>query len=1118
MSEQFRSRFTPAAFEDFMAGRETQFTKDYPFFHLHLPGVPEAGKDFSREALSLCPDLEAFLAEPPQPGEEGMSPVELKRSRKERHGRLYHRYLTDLHYKALYDDRFYLNIEANGRLWPAGFLLGHIWSRTADGPTEAEVMVINKAPVREDLETGCNLSGSAGKLFQEAVEEVRLTGWDRWYVTNACRFVSPLAHKTDVPQAWLADCRLLLYQEMRIVKPKFILLLGSEALGMVLGKGKNYKGTNGQVHEILLDMPNGAPPHPVKVVTCLNPGAVVHDPSKRDDLLKALAYFRDVYSGDSVAIAAREEDKEYIYCESVEELARVARRMKEERRTEFAIDCEFDGHTPIDGKLHTVQFSWAPKKACVANLRNTQGRITFGGGIENAGKVLADIFRGPEKRIIGHYFNADLWWLKEIGLRFLEDQFEAPADDPDPDGVTRLFGWQKLATSGGFDTMLAAHAHEETCDMGLKELALKHTTIGNYEVDLDAWKKLHASELGITLKQLPGFGACPREILLPYAACDADATFRLYQVYNLGVPGKFEALLDRDRFGRSSRVPFWISMQACLAFYEMHETGVHINRQNAEELRLFYCEVRARLLEELRGPEHLNWPGFNPDSVIECREFLFGEDYNGKIDKSTGRNVRVRPPGALTLNLLPYKSTGKRPKLWDWVRARNKEAEFAAAADKETLEIYKFKHPSIEKLLHLRYISTVVKMVLQPPEMDNGEIVYDDDGEIMYEKGLLSYVQSTGTAHTNFSQTKDTGRASSWQPPLQNISKKREPDYRKICGASYKFPLRSILEAPPGWAYVSADYTGAELLGMAIQSGEKNMIDHCRRALLADKGYSEDGLRCSHGPDGGPDKKCAFCVYPHPDYYDIHANVAVKAFRPTYPDGRPCREGRLARFDLGAAKLSHYRDAAKPVDFGYAYGMTADAAYRKAREGGADVTLDDSQALLDGLEALYPCLPPYYAGLAQRSREPGHVTNCYGRRRRTHYTDDPKTIGDIERKFKNFPIQSLVADAVSLAMGNFRRYRREHPHLKYRLSLQIHDDIVALVPIPQISEFYHKVIPACMTDRVDVWPTDFDGNRRPDPQAPYHLVPDRHVYLRWGMDITKAEAEAKGIPLEFAKQ
>lgn len=1115
MTEKFRAAFSDFGLREHLAGRPSELARRFPFYPLDSPGMPKAGKDFVSQAQILAGDPDDYA---PERGD--MSARDYKRVCKAAYEEAVSVHLNRLYYRALYDDDFTLTIDVSGRPRTAAFILGHQWEFEADGPRPSRVMVVGKIPGREEANERRNFYGPTSQLFREALDESGIEGYDSWYVTNAGRFPSPVTHKTDVPAAWIADCLPLLHQELRLVKPEYLLLLGTEAITAVMGKGNSYKSTNGRVHDFDVPLHGKGEPeryHRTQIVTCVHPAAVAHDPTKRDDLYKALRYFRAVLDGTLASAGDPEAEREHIFCHSAEDLHVVANRLGAEKHKVFALDTEFDGDAPQDGQLHTIQFSWAAKKACVVNLRDEKGNFTFGGGPAAARRILTRILKGRDKRMVFHYAPADLWWLKHFGLGFVQDQFETPVDDPDPDGVERLFGWQKLKTEGGFDTILAAHAVEETSELGLKEQAVKYTTAGNYEVDLDRWKKLRAKELKCGPSELPGFGACPRNILLPYAAYDADTTFRLFQLYNFG-GGRRTPLLDKDRFGYPSRIPFHISMRACLAFYEMHETGVLIDVQRAEQLYDLYAEVRDTLVDQLRSADNgLAWPEFNPSSVIHCREFLFGERYSGKIDKTTGEAVAVRPEGAVSLGLLPYKSTGKRPKLWDWVRARNKEDEYAASADKETLEVYKHLHPTVQKLLDIRYIQQILRSVLQPPEMrkmDDGRFDFelDEFGNRIYTRGLLSYRQKSGKVHTNFSQTKDTGRASSWSPPLQNISKKREPDYKRIVGVDkYKHTLRSMMVAPPGWAIVSADYTGAELDGMAIQAGSASMHSHCLRSLLATKGYDEDGNECSH------EKGCKACVYPHPDYYDIHANVAVKAFQPKYPDGRPCREGRLARYDLKAAGLEHYRDAAKPVDFGYAYGMTADAAYRRAREGGANVTKDDSQALLDGLEALYPELPVYYAEAAERSRDPMWMVNCYGRRRRTYFTDDQKALGEVERQFKNFPIQSLVADAVSTAMANFRDYRNRKPHLRYRLMLQIHDDICLLVPVDQVEEVYDEVIPYCMTEAVDIWPCRLDGSLKDDPEAPYHLTPDRHVYLRWSEDITKEQALAAGLPLRFAK-
>ena len=78
----------------------------------------------------------------------------------------------------------------------------------------------------------------------------------------------------------------------------------------------------------------------------------------------------------------------------------------------------------------------------------------------------------------------------------------------------------------------------------------------------------------------------------------------------------------------------------------------------------------------------------------------------------------------------------------------------------------------------------------------------------------------------------------------------KKNDHGKWVGGKYKYKLRSILTAPHGHVLIESDYIGAELFGMAMMSGDLTMIDHCRRNQLSEA---------------------------HPQFYDIHSNVAVFA-------------------------------------------------------------------------------------------------------------------------------------------------------------------------------------------------------------------------------------------------
>jgi hypothetical protein len=129
---------------------------------------------------------------------------------------------------------------------------------------------------------------------------------------------------------------------------------------------------------------------------------------------------------------------------------------------------------------------------------------------------------------------------------------------------------------------------------------------------------------------------------------------------------------------------------------------------------------------------------------------------------------------------------------------------------------------------------------------------------------------------------------------------------------------------------------------------------------------------------------------------------------------------------------------------------------------------------------------------------------------------DQRVAGEQQRQAMNFPIQSLVADAVSRALDHLYT-RREGYGLHYRIALQIHDAVILEVPVEEAEIVYDKVIPECMTDLVPIYPTDLNGVPIAD-RGPYYLSTDREVALRWGEKLTDPEeARRRGVPARFVK-
>ena len=415
------------------------------------------------------------------------------------------------------------------------------------------------------------------------------------------------------------------------------------------------------------------------------------------------------------------------------------------------------------------------------------------------------------------------------------------------------------------------------------------------------------------------------------------------------------------------RESFWESQLATPSVLEIHQTGVSLDMERVESLTTSFLNAREVTITKLR--ELIGWPEFNPRSTIQVKEFLFGVPLNGKLDED-GKSVRIGPPDALRLNLQPLIDTSKPPRAWIDIKAAGKESEHNPSTGKQALSIMAQEATRIVQdngmtaadyinmLRDYRFLDQVLKTVLRPPEMDEaGNFVRLEDGGLNYKEGLAGHLCDDGKVRTHIYQTKETGRWASARPNLQNISKSRDNDYKRLLGEGYKHKLRSMFVASPGCVFVEADYIGAELFGMAIMSSDARMIDHAKRNQLGES---------------------------HPDFYDIHSNVAKLSFSLDCP---PTKTG------LANINASHLRIVAKSVVFGIAYGRGAKAIAAAAKEQGISISVNDAQRIIDTIFSMYPNLRPFFEECQARAlREPissmgtdtygGWLCNCFGRYRR----------------------------------------------------------------------------------------------------------------------------------------
>jgi uracil-DNA glycosylase family 4 len=119
------------------------------------------------------------------------------------------------------------------------------------GYEDAEIMVIGRNPGSDELVGGEPFIGRAGKRLDKFLEEVGLTRRDCW-ITNVNKCYSENNRPPTVGE--IHACSAYLKAEIEILKPKFIITFGNEAMSMVTPYG--FSGVIKHCGEIL-EKPSG---------------------------------------------------------------------------------------------------------------------------------------------------------------------------------------------------------------------------------------------------------------------------------------------------------------------------------------------------------------------------------------------------------------------------------------------------------------------------------------------------------------------------------------------------------------------------------------------------------------------------------------------------------------------------------------------------------------------------------------------------------------------------------------------------------------------------------------------------------------------------------------------
>lgn len=247
------------------------------------------------------------------------------------------------------------------------------------------------------------------------------------------------------------------------------------------------------------------------------------------------------------------------------------------------------------------------------------------------------------------------------------------------------------------DTMVMHYVLDENNPHGLKALALKYTDYGDYDAELDTFKKEYCAKHGILQDDFT-YDLIPFDIISKYAAIDTAVTYDLFM--------KFWPLVQAN--ARILRVYKEIMIPGTIFLMDMEEVGIPLDRDRMiaaeayldREIERAKTEVYA--YKQVQDFQKDNGITFNPGSVQQLRKVLF--DY-----------VKLDPTGKKT-------ATG------------------ANSTDAEVLEELSDLHPLPGAILKVRQLTKIKNTYISKilPEIDKDGRIRTNFNLIFTTSGRLS--------------------------------------------------------------------------------------------------------------------------------------------------------------------------------------------------------------------------------------------------------------------------------------------------------------------------------------------------------------------------------------------
>ena len=152
-----------------------------------------------------------------------------------------------------------------------------------EGDPDSDIMIIGEAPGREEDEVGRPFIGRAGKLLNEFLKSIGLNR-DLVFIVNTIKCRPP--ENRDPETVEINACSDYLDQQINIIKPKVLVLLGKVAANRLLGE--DIPMSELRLKKFFIDK------YDIPIIVFYHPAYILRSPSQKKKVWDDLQYLKGI--------------------------------------------------------------------------------------------------------------------------------------------------------------------------------------------------------------------------------------------------------------------------------------------------------------------------------------------------------------------------------------------------------------------------------------------------------------------------------------------------------------------------------------------------------------------------------------------------------------------------------------------------------------------------------------------------------------------------------------------------------------------------------------------------------------------------------------------------------